>query len=229
MTLTGYPFTLQPGERHPLLAPEEHEGLCCLLERARHYGGAGDIVFLCLSGCALLLRFAPEQDGAWTARGYAFQKGQEPWVWVYLPAMLGTLLAPPDGKLRFRAEQADAADEWLQRHDAALWDGAQRFARDTARQMHAHPVGFTRLDPSVYAEDSIRWYALTPARAAQDNTVILPPAAPEQEDGLRIVPPRLTRTWRAVRGEEKYKLGPVDERSDWYDFAARVRRAFPDA
>ena len=133
MTLTGFPFVLDPADKHRLLTLEEHEGLCCLLDRARHYGGAGDIAFLCMSTCSLLVRFAPEKTGTWTVCGYAFQKAQEPWVWAYLPSLPGTLLAPPSGKLLFHAERADTADVWLERHDPSLSHGARQLARDTAR------------------------------------------------------------------------------------------------
>lgn len=233
MTLTGFPFVLDPADKHRLLTLEEHEGLCCLLDRARHYGGAGDIAFLCMSTCSLLVRFAPEKTGTWTVCGYAFQKAQEPWVWAYLPSLPGTLLAPPSGKLLFHAERADTADVWLERHDPSLSHGARQLARDTARQMHPHSVGFTHLDPAVYADDGIHWYALEPSKSAEEHTILLPqPPAREPEpadsmpaDEIRIVPPRITKTWRVVRGEEKYKLGAVDETSDWYVFADRMRSA----
>ena len=241
MTLTGFPFALDPAEKHRLLTLEEHEGLCCLLDRARHYGGAGDIAFLCMSTCSLLVRFAPAKNGTWSACGYAFQKAQEPWVWIYLPSLPGTLLAPPSGKLLFHAENAEAADAWLERHDASLSRAAKQLARDAARQMHPYSVGFTHLDPALYADDGIHWYTLEPSKAAEEHTILLPeqPAEPVDEaaetsdadapaDDVRIVPPRITKTWRVVRGEEKYKLGAVDETSDWYAFADRVRGALAD-
>ena len=134
MTLTGFPFVLDPADKHRLLTLEEHEGLCCLLDRARHYGGAGDIAFLCMSTCSLLVRFAPEKTGTWTVCGYAFQKAQEPWVWAYLPSLPGTLLAPPSGKLLFHAERADTADVWLERHAAGTADWKAHFRTSSRRR-----------------------------------------------------------------------------------------------
>lgn len=239
MTLTGFPFALEPAQKHHLLTLEEHEGLCCLLDRAQHYGGTGDIVFLCMSTCSLLVRFAPQPNGIWGVTGYAFQKVQEPWVWIYLPSLLGTVLNPPCGKLSFSVETAGAADGWLERHAPALRQGAQQFARDSARQMHAYSIGFTHLDPALYADSGIQWYPLTPAHDAQEHTVTLPKPAQtepdalsqentafEQPDELHIVPPRILprifKTWRVRCGKEKYKLGTVEPISDWYDFADRI-------
>ena len=239
MTLTGFPFAFDPAEKHRLLTLEEHEGLCCLLDRAQHYGGAGDMFFLCMSTCSLLVRISPEKTGIWTAHGYAFQKTQEPWVWLYLPALLGTLLAPPSGELHFPVENADAASAWLERHDAPLWHSAQQLIRDSARHMHAYSIGFTHLPPEVYADDGIHWYTVEPAKEAEEHIILLPPTdaahtteaeldTAEVSDDVRIVPPRITKTWRIVRGEEKYKLGTVEQTSDWYPFADRVRSILSD-
>lgn len=233
MTLTGFPFVFDPMRSHALLTPDEHDGLCCLLARAQHYGGAGDVVFLCLSGCSALVRFAPEHDGGWRAAGYAFQKQQEPWVWLYLPSLLGTVCEAPsaDGHLRFRVDTAARTDDWLERSDPALWRGARRLADDTARQLQPYCVGFTHLDPARYGDAGIRWYRLTPHREAEAHVPALDKAEMddcrplfEADSGVRIVPPRVTQTWRVARGDQKARLGPVDRQTDWYAFVDRVRK-----
>lgn len=231
MTLTGFPFLLDPAEKHRLLTLQEHDGLCCLLDRAQQFGGTDDVFFLCMSTCSVLVRVSPDENGAWHAAGFAFQKQQEPWLWLYLPSLLGTVLdsAPSSGNLRFRIEAAAQADEWLKRHNLALWRGAQQLAHDTARQMHPYSIGFTHLDPSVYGDDGIQWYRLEPHKQEQDNTRELSAAEiDDTKDGAYIVPPLLTRTWRVLSDEEKMKLGPVDDTSDWYAFAHRVHAALSE-
>lgn len=232
MTLTGFPFLFDPNEKHRFLTLAEHEGLCCLLDRAQQFGGTGDVFFLCASTCSVLVRVSPDSSGTWHAAGYAFQKQQEPWVWLYLPSLLGTVLSIPasSGNLRFDTSARSQADEWLKRHDPALWRGAQQLARDTERRMHAYSIGFTHLDPSLYGDDGICWYRLEPQKQAEDNTQELPQAeAADTDDSTYIVPPVITRTWRVRSNEEKFKLGTVEDTSDWYEFADRVRAAVPQS
>lgn len=226
MTLTGFPFLLNPSEKHRFLTLEEHDGLCCLLDRAQQFGGSGDIFFLCVSTCSLLVRISPDKTGIWRAAGFAFQKQQEPWVWLYLPSLLGTVLdiSASPGNLYFRMETAAQADEWLKRQDAALSRSAQQLAHDAARQMHPHSIGFTHLDPSLYGDDGIQWYRLEPHAEPEDDTPVLPPVDRKSiPDGAYLVPPVITHTWRVVSDGEKIKLGTVDDVSDWYELADRVR------
>ncbi|HBI64593.1 MAG TPA: hypothetical protein DDX51_05700 [Clostridiales bacterium] len=234
MTLTGYPFVLDPAERHRLLTAEEHEGLCCLLARARHFGGDGDVFFLCVSACSVLVRCAPDRSGTWQLSGYAFKKQIESWIWLYLPSLLGTVLQPPAGMLRFPIDQASQADAWLERHSRALRAAALQLERDAARQMHPYSVGFTRLDPSHYHDDGIRWYRLEPPQDAQAHTPALSAAETEAvrtEPGeeIHLVPPVLTRRWHLVQGEHKLRFGALEETSDWDTFVRRVNSTLTQA
>lgn len=226
MKLTAYPFLLHPAEKNKLLTRAEHDGLCCLLDRAKYFGGDGDVLFLCMSTCSVLVRFAPDQAGIWCASGFAFQKQMEQWAWLYLPSLLGTVLTPHTGNLQFRIDTAAQADEWLQRHDAALAAAAQHLKHDTARQMHPYSVGFTHLDPSVYGDDSIVWYTLEPQKQAESNieTHSAVDCTPKDGDAV-ITPPKLLRGWRILQGDDAIKLSCVSETENWYTFAARVRQA----
>ena len=222
MKLTGYPFLLKPAEKHKLLTRAEQDGLCCLLDRAKHFGGDGDVLFLCLSSCSVLLRISSDE----TVSGFAFQKQMEQWAWLYLPSLLGTVLTPHTGELRFRIDTAEQAEQWLQRHDAALFSGAQQLKHDTARQMHPHSVGFTHLDPSVYGDTGITWYALQPQKKSEANTQHMEAVMCEPDDtDAFLAPPKLLRGWRILRGDDTIKLRSVDDTEDWYSFAARIHDA----
>ena len=203
MTLTGYPFVLGKSSG---LTPAEQDGLFCLLERAKYFDAAGDILFLCLSSCSVLVRFAPDDQKRWQASGFAFPKGmEEPWIWLALPA----------GNLHISADHLPDGEQWLRRHDAALYDSVQQFRQDTEQQLHPHAVGFAQ-KPEIYGDDGIQWYPVASGRTMQARTPSVPAVTCEPAEQDRyLVPPRLLRGWRLVCGEEKKKLTAVEERNDW--------------
>ncbi len=237
MKLSAYPFVFDPSERSRLLSQDEHDGLSCLLDRARQFGGEDDIFFLCMTTCSVLVRFARGGDtGALTASGFAFRKQQESWVWLYLPSLLRAVFedVPDEKHVSFCTEDAPKFDAWLSHRQPQLFRSAQQFACDTARQIHPYSVAWTHISPSQYSDDGIAWYTL-PARRGEEEHICR--QQPEdvtrcleegEDDGTRIVPPTVTRTWRVVRDGEKHKLGRVDDVCDWYGFARSVREALEE-
>lgn len=236
MNLSAFPFVFDPSERHRWLSSDEHAGLRCLLDRAQHFGGGDDIFFLCLTTCSLLVRFVPDKKtGRLSAFGFAFKKQQESWIWLYLPQLLRIVFAAPpnEDKVRLMTEDTPQFDTWLAQHQPQLHACAQQFARDTARQMHPYSVAFSHIDPSLYGDIGIRWYAIAPPAGTEQPVPCLQPEDmhdfPAQSDsGAVITPPVITRTWRVVDGDERHKLGRIDDISDWYTFERRVRRHLTD-
>ena len=220
MTLTGYPFLLG---KSPDLTPAEQDGLFCLLERAKYFDAAGDILFLCLSSCSVLVRFAPDEQKRWQACGFAFHKGiEEQWVWLFLPALIGSVLTPPAGDLHFSADHAQDGEQWLRRHQPALYDSVQQFKTDTETMLHPHTVGFAQ-KPEIYGDDSIVWYPVTSGRTIQARIPSVSSVTCEPADDDRyLVPPKLLRGWRIVSGEQKQKLDAVEERNDWHAFYEKI-------
>lgn len=235
MRINGYYFLLTE-EKHRFLTLEEHEGLCCLRDRAQRYGGAGDVLYLCLSGCSLLVQFVPDGTGVLRACGLAFRKEHEPWLWIWLPV----LVAAADGWNGVKCDidiiniDEDLIQELAaleQKRPSALLAGAQAFERAAGRQMKPYSVGFTRLSPALYGDDGIRWHRVQADSepAAEETPTIsdgqIADCKPRYQasDNGYLAPPRLLGGWRVTQDGKKAKLGTVEETVDWYAFAARVR------
>ena len=235
MTIDGYYFTLTQ-EKPKILTLEEYEGLCCLRDRAQKYGGAGDVLYLCLSTCSLLMMFTPDAEGL-QACGYAFRKEHEPWLWVWLPV----LAAAADGMVRVKRDvRMDEAlvqqlAELEQKQPSALRKSTQEWEREVGRQMQPYSVGFTRISPELYGDTGIRWYAIpedsAPAAEPQmltDEQIAACQSSYQAHDRTYVAPPRLFGSWRMTRDGEKAKLGAVDETVEWYAFAQRVREVLKE-
>ncbi|MDO5785070.1 MAG: hypothetical protein Q4P20_08410 [Eubacteriales bacterium] len=237
MRINGYHFLLTE-EKHRFLTLAEHEGLCCLRDRARRYGGAGDVLYVCLSGCSLLVQFVPDEAGVLQATGFAFRKEHEPWLWVWLPVLVAAASGMTKVKKDISIDEAliDQLAELEQKRPSALLAGAQAFEHAVGRQMKPYSVGFTRIASELYGDDGIRWYPIQTDSAPATAEVETIPAEQvkdcqpsyQAEDGAYVAPPRLFGSWRVTRGGEKAKLGAVEETTDWYAFAQRVRSALKD-
>lgn len=232
MILSAFPFTFHSGERHRFLTHDEADGLSCLLDRARQFGGTDDIFFLCVSTCSLLVRFTQNtKTSELFASGLAFKKQQESWIWIYLPSLLRSVCGTPStsSKLCLRTENAQQADEWLQLNRPGLHQCARQFVKDTARLLHPHSVAFTHLPPTRYGDDSICWYRIEPFFQREEVIRQQQPQAADHcaarfsvDAEISIVPPHLTHTWRIATPNGRKKLGRVEGTPDWYDFAAQI-------
>lgn len=229
MTITGYFFSLSPGKKFKLLTEQEQDGLFCLLDRARQYGGKNDILFLCLSNCSLLVQFLPDSSDTLKISGFAFQKKEEPWLWIWLPTLIGTV---PDAvqlqkNISMKSERANAMAAWSKKHHPSLWDSAQQLKQDTLRRMQPYSVGFTSLSPSLYGDEGIHWYNVE-KHTEEANTRLLTlddlDRWQAEDHNIYISPPRLIGGWRAVQEDKKIKLGTIEPVSDWYSFAERIRK-----
>lgn len=232
MKIDGYHFVLTE-EKHRFLTLAEYESLCCLRDRAQKYGGAGDVLYLCLSSCSLLVQFVPGKDGRLQATGFAFRKAHEPWLWVWLPV----LAAAAGGMMKVQKDISidDAVVDQLaaleRKQPSALLESAQAMERDVGRQMKPHSVGFTRIAAALYGDDGIRWYPIQTDRApvtAETETLSAAQIADCQpsyqaHDAAYVAPPRLFGSWRVTQDGQRAKLGAVEESTDWYAFARRVR------
>ena len=236
MTIDGYYFTLTQ-EKPPILTLEEYEGLCCLRDRARRYSGAGDVLYLCLSSCSLLVQCAPDEEQTWQVRGYAFRKEHEPWLWVWLPTLVKILpwIASSGKSISLDEALVRQLAELEQKTPSALRESAQTWECEVGRRMRPYSVGFTRISPELYGDNGIRWYVM-PEDGASDATI--PTLSHEQiaacqpayqaHDRIYVAPPRLFGSWRVKRGEQKAKLGAVDEATEWETFAQRVRASLKE-
>lgn len=234
MKIDGYHFVLTE-EKHRFLTLAEYESLCCLRDRAQKYGGAGDVLYLCLSSCSLLVQFVPGKDGRLQATGFAFRKEHEPWLWVWLPV----LAAAAGGMMKVQKDISidDAVVDQLaaleRKQPSALLASAQAMERDVGRQMKPYSVGFTHIAAAQYGDDGIHWYPIQTDRApvtVETETIPAEQIADCQpsyqaHDAAYVAPPRLFGSWRVTQDGQKAKLGAVEESTDWYAFAQRVRDA----
>lgn len=237
MKITGYRFLLTE-EKHRFLTLEEYESLCCLRDRARKYGGTGDVLYVCLSSCSALIQFVPDKDGVLQAVGFAFRKEQEPWLWTWLPVLVAAASGMTKVKQDISIDEAliEELVELEQKRPSALLASAQAMERDADRQMKPYSVGFTRISSALYGDDGIHWYPIqtdSVPTVAETETISAEQITDCQRsyqanDGVSIAPPRLFGSWRVIQDGKKAKLGAVEEITEWYTFAQRVRNTLKD-
>lgn len=233
MIIPVFSFVFDPFTQTPWLTPAEHDGLCCLIDRAQQFGGTEDIFFLCVSSGSIAVRLQRDaHTDALLVSGFACKKQHEPWLWIYLPSALRMLFQQPiaNETMQFHTEDAPKFDAWLQQQQRGLWDGIQKFARNSARSMHPYSIAFTHIDPSLYSDGSIHWYSILPYIEAEESIQQQFPQTLEtyrdefkDDEAVRIVPPIITRTWRLTVGDEYTKLGRIGETSDWYELRDTIR------
>ena len=227
MKLTGEPFLLDATQKNKNLTQAEHEGLCALLDRCKRFGGTGDVLFLCLSTCSLLVRFHSDEQQHWQAHGFIFQKKVESYIWIYLPVLVGTVLTPYKNQpLKFPINSAAQSEQWFYRQDCALFAAARQFKHDSEQQLHPYSIGFTHIDPSFYGDDGIIWYPILSESQSPEYIETIPAVSGENNDcDAYLVPPKLLRGWRILQDENKIKLDAIDQATDWYSLWEQMQQA----